>query len=255
MTLDWYPGIRNACAHWRNAPMLQQTFEALERSLEQNNDACIDCAKAIVEVVCRIVIDELDASINPVKPKAASPDFGEWVGSAVRVLKLGESQNTKFLKLVSQHHKLTAALGDLRNDAGPVSHGRDGFLERLSTHHRRSAVLSADAIVTFLHQAYLEAELDLVRTREPYERFEHLHQLIDATVTLQCATDEEGYLTVETTLPTGDILPLRIEASRLLYQLDRNAYVEALNAARGAQPLAIESLEDQEDSDGIPAGS
>jgi hypothetical protein len=224
--------------------MLQQTFEALEQTLAEDNDASIDCAKAIVEVVCRIVIDELDSPINPVKPKATSPDFGEWVGSAVRVLKLGENQNNKFLKLVSQHHKLTTALGDLRNDAGPVSHGRDGFLDRLSAHHRRSAVLSADAIVTFLHQAYLEAELDLVRTREPYERFDHLHQLIDAQVSLQASVDEEGFLTVEIELPSGDSLPLRLEASRLLYQLDRDAYVEALNAARGAPVPVVESVEE-----------
>ena len=243
MTLDWCPGIREACLHWREAPMLQQTFEALEGALAEDNDACIDCAKAIVEVVCRVVIDELDSPINPVKPKAASPDFGEWVGSAVRVLKLGENQNNKFLKLVSQLHKLTTALGDLRNDAGPVSHGRDGFLDRLSAHHRRSAVLSADAIVTFLHQAYLEAELDLVRTREPYERFGHLHELIDAHVSLKADVDEEGFLTIDVTLPSGDILPLRVEASRLLYQLDRDAYVEALNAARGAPATVVEQDE------------
>jgi len=243
MSIDWLPGVREACLYWRDAPMLQQTLEALERTLAEDNDACIDCAKAIVEVVCRIVIDELDSPINPVKPKASSPDFGEWVGAAVRVLKLGENHNNKFLKLVSQHHKLTTALGDLRNDAGPVSHGRDGFLDRLSAHHRRSAVLSADAIVTFLHQAYLEAELDLVRTREPYERFDHLHELIDAHVSLQADVDEERYLTIDVALPSGDILPLRVEASRLLYQLDRDAYVEALNAARGAPAPVVEQDE------------
>jgi hypothetical protein len=55
MTLDWCPGIREACGYWRDAPMLQQTFEAMERNLEQNNDACIDCAKTVVEVICRVV--------------------------------------------------------------------------------------------------------------------------------------------------------------------------------------------------------
>lgn len=34
MTLDWCPGIRKACAHWCDAPILQQAFEALERNLE-----------------------------------------------------------------------------------------------------------------------------------------------------------------------------------------------------------------------------
>ena len=232
MSLDWCPGIREACIHWRGAPMLQQTFEALERTFEQDNDACIDCAKSIVEVFCRIVIDELDSPTQPVKPRAAAPDFGEWVGAAVRVLKLGENQNSKFLKLVSQHHKLTTALGDLRNESGPVSHGREGFLAKLSIHHRRSAVLSADALVTFLHQAYLEAQRDPVSSREPWERFEATNRLIDASCGLTLVADDDGDPELRILLPGGEHLTLNISVSRLLYQLDRDAYIEALNAAR-----------------------
>ena len=220
--------------------MLQQTFEELERALAEDNDACIDSAKAIVEVVCQIILQELDSPSNPVRPVEALPTFGAWMSAAVRALKLGDIRHNGFQKLVSQHRKLTDALGDLRNDAGTASHGREGFLQRLSVHHHRSAVLSADAIVTFLHQAYLEAELDLVRTREPYERFDHLHRMIDAQVSLQADVDEEGFLAVDVTLPSGDVLPLRVEASRLLYQLDREAYVEALNAARGAPAPVVE---------------
>lgn len=240
MNLDWCPGIREACSHWRDAPMLQQTFEELERALAEDNDACIDSAKAIVEVVCQIILQELDSPSNSVRPVEALPTFGAWMSAAVRALKLGDIRHNGFQKLVSQHRKLTDALGDLRNDAGTASHGREGFLQRLSVHHRRAAVLSADAIVTFLHQAYLEAELDLVRTREPYERFDHLHRMIDAQVSLQADVDEEGFLAVDVTLPSGDVLPLRVEASRLLYQLDRDAYVEALNAARGAPAPVVE---------------
>lgn len=245
MSLDWCPGIREACVHWRDAPMLQQTFEALERTFEQDNDACIDCAKSIVEVFCRIIVDELDSPIQPVKPKAAAPDFGEWVGAAVRVLKLGENQNTKFLKLVSQHHKLTTALGDLRNDSGPVSHGRDGFLAKLSVHHRRSAVLSADALVMFLHQAYLEAQRDPVSSREPWERFGALNQLIDANVGLELVTDDDGNPGLRILLPGSDYLSINVPVSRLLYQLDRDAYIEALNAARGVPVPAAEQDEEQ----------
>ncbi len=245
MTLDLCPGIRDACAHWRDAPMLQQTFEELERALTENNDACIDSAKAIVEVVCQIILQELDSPSKPVRPVEALPTFGAWMSAAVRALKLGDVRHNGFQKLVSQHRKLTDALGELRNDAGTASHGREGFLQRLSVHHHRAAVLSADAIVTFLHQAYLEAELDLVRTREPYERFDHLHGLIDAHASLQADVDDEGFLTVDVTLPSGDVLPLRVEASRLLYQLDRDAYVEALNAAREAPTLVVEPVEEQ----------
>lgn len=214
--------------------MLQQTFEALERTLDQDNDACIDCAKSIIEVFCRIIVDELDSPTQPVKPKATAPDFGEWVGAAVRVLKLGENQNSKFLKLVSQHHKLTTALGDLRNESGPVSHGRDAFLAKLSVHHRRSAVLSADALVTFLHQAYLEAQRDPVSSREPWERFEVFNRLIDANVGLTLGENGDGEPELHILLPGNEYLVLNVSVSRLLYQLDRDAYIEALNAARSA---------------------
>ena len=170
MTLDWYPAIRECCEYWNSAAMLQQTFEALEKSFIQENDACIDCAKSIVEVVCRVIVDELDDPARPTKPQEEMPSFGTWVSAAVRCLKLGDVRNSAFQKLVSQHHKLTETLGTLRNGAGPVSHGRDGFINRLSVYHRRAAVLSADAIVAFLHPAYIESDINLAKTREPYER-------------------------------------------------------------------------------------
>lgn len=67
MTLDWCPGIREACSHWRDAPMLQQNFEALEKTLEQNNDACIDCAKTIVEVAGSLSRTPI-RRLSPLKP-------------------------------------------------------------------------------------------------------------------------------------------------------------------------------------------
>ena len=244
MSVDWYPGIREASAHWSDAEMLQQTLESLEQSFKEGKDAVIDSAKSIVEVVCRIIVDELDSVARPAKPQSATPHFGEWVGAAVKVLRLGENQNAKFLKLVSQHHKLTTALGDLRNDAGPTCHGRDGYLDRLSMHHRRSAVLSADALVGFLFHAYQEAELDLIKTREPYERFPRQHELVDLHTAVTADVDEDGVLDVTVRLATGDEVALRVEVSRLLYQLARDAYREALNAARQAPSAEPENDEE-----------
>jgi hypothetical protein len=122
-----------------------------------------------------------------------------------------------------------------------VSHGRDAFLARLSSHHRRAAVLSADAIVAFLHHAYLEAEADLARTREPYERFHNFHNLIDDSVSMEARVDEDGDLVVTLILPTGDLIPIKASPRRLLYQMDRQAYIEALNAARSVPSEPVEA--------------
>jgi hypothetical protein len=156
MTLDWCPGIREACGHWRDAPMLQQTFEAMERNLEQNNDACIDCAKTVVEVVCRVVVESFHTQQAPLKPTQETPSLSDWLTAAIRALKLGDVRDDRFKKLVSSHHKLADALNDLRNKAGPSSHGKDPYLARLAEHHRRSAVFELPALSDPPHLRLLE---------------------------------------------------------------------------------------------------
>ncbi len=246
MSLDWCPGIREACGHWRDAPMLQQTFEALERTMEQDNDACIDCSKTVVEVVCQTIVTSFHSQQNPLRPQQEMPTLSDWLSAAVKALKLGDVRDDKFKKLVSSHHKLADALNDLRNKAGPASHGKDPYLERLAVHHRRSAVLAADAIVAFLHKAYLDAQLDPSSSREPWERFEAENAQIDAQVGLAVDLAEDDPPTLRFLLPSGDELPIKIEISRLLYLLDRDAYIEALNAARGVPAPVVEPNEEQE---------
>jgi hypothetical protein len=240
MTIDWCPGIREVCAHWSDTPMLRQTFEALEQSLDAENDTCIDCSKTVIEVVCRLIVDSFETPQTKLTPAQETPSLSDWLSAAVKALKLGDIRDERFKKLVSSHNKLASALNDLRNSAGPASHGRDPFLQRLAVHHRRTAVLSADAIVTFLHQAYLDTQIDPLSSREPWERSEINNALIDLYVTVVIEEDNDGDVpTLRFLLPGGIDLPLRFEVSRLLYALDRGAYVEALNAARGAAENAV----------------
>lgn len=221
--------------------MLQQTFEALEREFNENSDACIDAAKAVVECACRIIIENLDNPTSPVKPDEENPPFGAWVSAAVRVLELSEIRDDAFKKLISQHHKLTNTLGDLRNKAGTMSHGKDGFIAKLSIHHRRAALLAADAIVTFLHEAYLERELDAVLSREPYERFQVTNDVIDEYAGLRGEMDEDGMPRLYILLPgehPREEIELAARVSQLLFELDREAYKVVLNACLEAKAAA-----------------
>lgn len=243
MSADWYPGIRAFCTHWKHAPMLQQTFATLEREFTDENDACIDAAKGLVECACRVLIEELDDPLAPLKPEAADTPLGHLVGIATRLLDLGGVRHRAFSDLIKQHNKLTETLRVLRNEAGTVSHGKDGFIAKLSAHHRRSAMLAADAIITFLHEAYLEREPDPVRTFEPYERFEASNAMIDDLTALRAETDDDGFLQVVISLPGGEELPLAIEPSRLLFGVDREAYKLVLNACREARATAPQEAE------------
>lgn len=236
MEPDWCPAMRRCCRHWPYAPMLEHTFQALERSLEDDSDACIDCSKSTVEVICRTILTELGdptASAQSGEPKKRS--FGEWVTVTVNQLGLRDYRQGKFHRLLSQHRKLALELGELRNLAGPTSHGRDGFITPLTAHHRRIAVLSADAIVAILFEAYMETELDPRTSREPYERFTGQNNEIDRRCTYQSAKiGSAGTLDVGLVVPASgggtQVIEVQAPVSRFLFQLTRGDYEDAVTA-------------------------
>jgi hypothetical protein len=240
LSSDWYPGIERFCGHWKHAPMLQQTFETLKQTFAEGNDACIDASKSLVECACRVIIENLDDPVNPIKAwkdspiKAEMPGFKDWVSAALRLLELTESRDDPFSKLLSQHFKLVDELGRFRNLAGPISHGKQGFAQKLSAHHRRAALLAADALVTFLHEAYLEREPDPVLTLEPYELFPRSNALIDFHVEADAAGNEDGWVDLSFRLPDGETLDITVEPSRLLFGVDREAYKYVLGLCRDA---------------------
>ena len=234
MTEAWYPGIKAFCSHWYHAPMLQQTLATMEQEYAEGHDACIDAAKAMVECSCRILIEELDDPSAPLRPAKSDVSLADLLGIATRLLGLGEIRDRAFTNLIKEHNRLSNALRVLRNAAGTVSHGKDGFVEKLSIHHRRAAMLAADAIVTFLHEAYLEREPDPARTLEPFERFKKSSELIDRYSQLRVEIDDDGMLQAVVRLPTGDDVALAIPTSELLFGVDREAYKLAINACRDA---------------------
>src|SRR5207245_2632995 len=92
---------------------------------------------------------------------------------------------SKVDKLLSAHNRLTDALSEMRNENDPVAHGKDGFLETLTVNERRAFLLTADTILALLLSAYAGTEPDLQYTREPYDRFAHLHKRVDRTITVE----------------------------------------------------------------------
>ena len=243
MNEDWYPGIRTFCSYWSHAPMLQHTFATLEKEFSDDNDACIDAAKAMVECACKVIVKSLDDPHAPLIQNRQNPSFGEWLSTAVRVMKLGDVRDEAFKKIVSQHYKLTESLGALRNVAGTVSHGKDGFLNSLSIHHRRAALLAADAIITFLHESYLEREPDPVFSMEPYDRFAESNAVIDRNTSIVANVDEAGTLEVEVIPYNDERFSLKIAPSYLLFSVDRKAYRSVLDSGKKAEITAAEDEE------------
>ena len=250
-------GITSFCKYWKNALTLQATYNSLLNEISSESDGCIDAAKAIIECACKVLISELDDPNNPIRKQADSPintntpTINNLVAAVVQLLNLSDGRYDPFNKVISKHHKLAEALSNFRNAAGTLSHGKDGFSKKLSTYHRRSAILSADAIVLFLHEAYLERQLDPVNSFEPFERFSDQSAAIDKHCAFSVADVEENHLRVEIALPDSDNVKLFFNPSELLFFADRIAYKSAFNECKG---IADDDEADDDETDDEQAG-
>ena len=240
---DFTPNFLKAKERWLDAPLLASHYDAIVESYKGSGHDIIATAKSFVECVCRIILGEFG------KPEPASDSNTTYLLS--RALKAVGLANTKGASrlddILTAHNKMADALSFVRNNYDAGAHGKDGFLDTLNTNECRAYLITADSLVAILLGAYEGREPDLRFTREPYERFVHLHDRVDRTVSVQASVDSDsGTDTVVVAFSSPhlpDEIELRLEPSALLYALDRTAYLELLVAS---------SLPTQEEQQEVP---
>ena len=229
------PAFRAACERWPDAPNLQQHYRDLARTWEEEGSSVIELIKSFLECVCWTVINELGAP----KPNSSTPTTTELLSCVLDALGLRNQRGGGALgKVVSGYNKLAEGLNQLRNEDGSVAHGRDGFYDALSNHHARVYLLSADAVIALILNAYDGKEPNLRTTREPFIRWAHLNDRINKATFLDVQTDEEtGKLVVRIHCTALEApIEMALTPAELLYELYREAYVEVLEVLREVAP-------------------
>ncbi len=225
------PNYRRAVDRWPSAPTLLRCHDALDACFGNHNHGLVEHIKSFIECVCVTILGEYGKPIP-----SATPTTTEMLVAALATLGLQNTRGANKLdKVLSAFNKLADALSDMRNETGPVAHGRDGFLDPVTADHARAFLHLGDAVLGVILNALEGKEPDLNFTREPYERFQHLHERIDRTVGVTARIDDTGdHLMVVVAVATGpqdEAIEIRIEPSRLLYGVDRLAYIEVLKSA------------------------
>jgi len=228
------PQFRRAKERWPDAPTLASHYSAVVESYEGSGLDIIATSKSFIECVCRTILVEFG------RPEPRSDSNTTYLlREALRALGLENSRGaSKLDDVLTAHNKMADALTSMRNNYDPVAHGKDGFLDTLTTNECRAYLVTADTILALLLAAYEGKEPDLLSTREPYERFERFHRRIDEAVTMDASiNDETGLLMVTLRASSQDEgVELILEPSKLLYALDRTVYVELLRAAAISVP-------------------
>jgi hypothetical protein len=222
------PHFGLAKERWPQAPTLSNHYRAVKESYEGSAHGLIATIKSFIESVCLTILGEFGKTMP-----SSDPSTTEMLVETLKTLGLQNSRGGSRLdKLLAAHNRLADTLSEMRNENDPIAHGKDGFLDTLTANERRAFLLISDTILALVLRAHEGTEPDLQYTREPYERFSHFHQRIDSTVTVESVVDNDSEnQEIVVTFKTADLpdgIQLRIEPSRLLYEIDRTAYVEML---------------------------
>lgn len=243
------PNYRRASDRWPQAPALVHYHAAINHCIAGSGHGVAEHVKSFIECVCITIMGEFGEPLP-----SADPTSTQLLVAALRVLGLQNSRGaSKLDKVLTAFNRMSDALSEMRNENGPVAHGKDGFLDAIEEDHARSFLHTGDAIVGVLLNALEGKQPNLLVTREPYERFAHLCERIDRSVTMKAKVEFENDLPVLiVSLSIGnkpETTDLRIEPSRLLYGIDRTAFVGVL----GDAPETLgEEAEDENEEEAPP---
>jgi hypothetical protein len=228
---DVAPNYRRAQQRWPDASTLARAYEALDERYVGNGHGLVEHVKSFIETVCMTIMEELNEPMP-----SETPSTTDLLVAALGRLGLRNTRGANKLdKVLSGFNRLADALTEMRNETGPVAHGKDAFLDAIATDHARAFLHTGDAILAVLLNAFEGKQPDLFTTREPYESFRHLNERIDGAVSVAARIDDDNDRPIVVFAigigPRGEEIELRAEASRLLYGIDREAYIEVLRTA------------------------
>ncbi len=167
---------RKAVELWPEARTLSDYFDAIQLAAEGNGHGVVEHVKSFIECLCVTILTEHNAQLP-----SSTPMLTELLVEALRTVGLHNTRGaSKLDKVLSAFNKLSDAISEMRNENGPVAHGKDAFIDAITTDHGRAFLYSGGAIVGVLVSAMEGTEPNLLYTREPYERFSHLTRKIDS---------------------------------------------------------------------------
>lgn len=225
------PNYRRAKERWPDALTLSESYEALRACFDGNAHGLVEHVKSFIECVCWTILEEFNEPMQ-----SSTPPTTELLVAALKPLGLQNTRGaSKLDKVLSGFNKLTDALTEMRNDHGAVAHGKEAFLDAVTTDHARAFLYTGDAVVGVLLNALEGKEPDLTFTREPWDRFRHLNDRIDRAVGVEARVDNDDDCPIVvfeiSTGPNDEAIEIRVEPSRLLYGVDRSAYIEVLKTS------------------------
>jgi len=145
------PTARLALQQAPQAQRIVQLIDVIEQIPITNPELVFDLCRALIESVCKTVLNDLGEPIPP------NPNAENMVAALLKRLQLFldpktvEAQSKQAVgDTVTGINKFVNGIGAYRRLFGPASHGRDGYDDAVDLSHAMLVVGVTDALVAFL---------------------------------------------------------------------------------------------------------
>jgi hypothetical protein len=205
-------GCRGAILSGPVAESIEQQIRAIENALDSVPDFAFDLSKTLVESVCKTVLADIG---QPADPNWDCPRIVKETTNRLSLLPRDHPDPGRARESVEKTIRgllqTIQGLCELRNQHGMASHGRDAHAGRMDLRQAMLAAQAADTIVSFLYRIHRDALTRTPGARVYYEDHADFNQDFD---------EKAGPIQLGT---------LVLQASRVLFHADREAYKAALN--------------------------
>lgn len=234
------PNYLRARDRWPEASMLATYYDRLDECVAGTGAGLLESVKSYVECVCLTVLNESGRASEKDKPSTT-----ELFLAALQALGVEHPRRPAPLgTLLSGFSKIADGLNAIRNSEGYLAHGKDAYYEAIAVDHARAYLHAGDIMIGTILGALEGRAPDLKYTRDPYENFRWHHDRIDSSISVQVEVESEAEPVIVLRVATGaalDPIELRLEPSRVLFGVDRDAYLEVLKAVGGGVPELAET--------------
>lgn len=220
-------GARGILERAGGALQIRQQVEAIEEAVHDRPAMVFDLAKALVETICKTILDELGVGYDN---KLDAPKLLRETLIRLQLFPSGHESPSEVTESIKKtvNGIMTTVLGlcDLRAREGMASHGREAFSANLEPVQALFAASAADTVAGFLWNVHKSYSPTGRPERISYEDNPEFNDWVD-----------------QIHEPPVMIFELPYKHSEILFHLDRQAYTDALQEHL-ANPEPDEDVED-----------
>jgi hypothetical protein len=213
-------GAREILTLTAGAVHIEQQIKALEDAVAKNPGLAFDLAKALIETVCKTILRDRGQAVSD------EDELPKLFGTTLEQLRVLPDAHTadketgrSIRKAAGGLHTVVQGICELRNRQGFASHGKLAETLPLESVQAELIARSADAVVSFLYKVHRSYAMPATRPKQ-----------------VQYADNEDFNTFLDESHGPVSILGLTYRPSEVLYNIDYEAYVEALNSHRSEEP-------------------